>query len=505
MREKGSYISGPMISSRAQELHKEMGYQDTFNASNGWLDRFKVRNGIKLCGIREMKTESDSSAVIPFRTELVSLAKDHNLSLEQIYNADETDLFYKMLPNPESDSNELKASVRAYRERMTVLCCANATGNHKLPLVVIGRGKRSRTFTSNEIKNLPVQYFSQETAWMDKDIFVTWFHSNFVPTVREHLKSQGLPEAALLIIDRNSSHPNNQHLRSDDKTFFVHFLPPKVKNLVQPMEQGIIRDMKLQFRYDLLIEMINKDLTIGEFYKQLHMKDAIRMIAEGWNSITSENIQRSFSKIFPWDENALNQEAEPIISLDSFMELITRIPECMNNNYTKHRLESWLSCDDAEPKKYCNQSMDDISVKNELLGNGTKCEFDSFHEEPQTIEIVSTLQDANHDYTLHQIEEEEEEEDYTTINEEDVDMLEEDEQHDCLDQVQVAEIITEEDNIVYEESEYEVSCKQAVDALDTVVNFMKNDPKSLYRDVVSLMGIKKKLQDRLYQDCNNST
>jgi hypothetical protein len=214
LRDSGAYVSGPMIASRAQELHKELGYTDTFTASNGWLDRFKVRNGIKLCGLREVKTESDINAVAPYKTDLQVLAQWYNLSLEQIYNADETDLFWRMLPNPQQqDMNEVKSSVRAYRERLTVLCCSNATGNHKLPLVCIGRGKRSRTFTSQELRNLPIHYASQETAWMDSEIFKNWFHSHFIPAVRQHLSQQGLPENALLLIDRNPSHPDDQHLR----------------------------------------------------------------------------------------------------------------------------------------------------------------------------------------------------------------------------------------------------------------------------------------------------
>ena len=154
-----------MIAAKAQQFHKDLGYTDTFTASNGWLDRFKVRNGIKLCGLREVKTESDVNAVGPFKAEVESLAQWYNLSLDQIYNADEADLFWRMLPNPDSDVNEVKASVRAYRERMTVMCCTNATGQHKLPLVCVGRGKKSRTFTSHEIKQMPGNacYFSQET------------------------------------------------------------------------------------------------------------------------------------------------------------------------------------------------------------------------------------------------------------------------------------------------------------------------------------------------------
>lgn len=60
----------------------------------------------------------------------------------------------------------------------------------------------------SEVKNLPVQYYSQETAWMDQDIFRNWFHSQFVPQTRQHLRYIGLPETALLLIDRSASHPS---------------------------------------------------------------------------------------------------------------------------------------------------------------------------------------------------------------------------------------------------------------------------------------------------------
>ncbi|KAG5680584.1 hypothetical protein PVAND_010081 [Polypedilum vanderplanki] len=497
LRESGAYISGPMIAQRATQLHKELGYKDNFNASNGWLDRFKVRNGIKLCGIREVKTESDINAVAPFRGEIESIAAWYNLSLEQIYNADETDLFWKMLPNPESDLNEVKASVRAYRERMTVLTCTNATGSHKLPLVCIGRGKRSRTFTSNEIKNLQVHYYSQETAWMDKEIFKTWFHSHFIPSVREHLQSIGLSESALLLIDRSTSHPADQHLRTTDNCFFVHYFPVKVKTLVQPMEQGIIRDMKLQYRYNLLVELINKNLSISEFHKQLSIKDAIRLIFEGWNSVSQENIQRCFSKIFPSPEATLNTSSEPIVSIETFMELIKQIPECINNNYTKERLEYWLSCDDAEPKKDCNSYFNPLSddgnstqiMKNEFE-NSSKV-FDTYSEDvPQTIEIIASTIGS------HLSEDEE-----VLNEEEEVGMIVQEEQHEILDQAE-NEMSEDNDNILYDESECDITCKQALDSLNIVLKFMKSDAESRYRDVVFLSELKKKLKKRLLDTSN---
>ena len=74
-----------------------------------------------------------------------------------------------------------------------------------------------------------MQYYSQEVAWVDQDIFRNWFHSQFVPQARQHLRSVGLPETALLLIDRSPSHPSDQFLRSEDGFFFVQYFPSKVK------------------------------------------------------------------------------------------------------------------------------------------------------------------------------------------------------------------------------------------------------------------------------------
>jgi Mor family transcriptional regulator len=491
------YISGPMIANKAQELHKELGYTDSFSASNGWLDRFKSRHGIKLCGLRELKVESDVNAVGPFRSEIESLAQWYNLSLEQIYNADETDLFFKMMPNPESDSNEVKSSVRAYRERMTVLCCANATGSHKLPLACIGRGKKSRTFTANESKNLTVVYFSQETAWMSSEIFTEWFHHHFVPSVREHLRGQGLAESALLLIDRNSSHPSDQHLRSDDNCFFVQYFNSKVKSLVQPMEQGIVSDMKLLYRYNLLTELIDSKKSTNEFHKMWSIKDAIKIISGAWISISPVTVQQCFSKIFPLDENNTVAQHEPILTTDEFMELVRKIPELVkSNSYTKERLEYWLRCDDAEPKR--NQGM--LDTTNTSMTNDDESEkyFDTYQDEmQQSIEIIDTtehLPQHNNSTTIlvQEYIEEDEMEDQKVDNSQLIES-----QHEVV--LSQADIDASEDNILYEEVECDITCKDALKSLDVVLKFMKNDNESRYRDVVFLSELKKRLQKRLIE------
>lgn len=479
-REQGHHISGPMISVKAQLMHKELGYTEAFTASNGWLDRFKIRNGIKLCGLREVKTESDINAVAPFKATLGELATYLELSLEQIYNADETDLFWKMLPNPDSDVNEVKASVRAYRERMTVLCCANASGTHKLPLICVGRGKKSRIFTSHEIKTMPATYFAQETAWMDQDIFREWFHNHFVPSVRQHLRNQGLKETALLLIDRSNSHPEDQYLRTDDGNFICHFFPPKVKTLIQPMEQGIICSMKRYYRRDLLMDLITKAVTIAEYMKSMTIKDAIRGIAQGWDQVTEETIRHGFSKIFA-SSNDYSVLETVDTSTDAFESLIRKIPECFDYSY--ERLEKWLNCDEAEPQKDCNPNIswqvdqdqaEHLEDENVIYAYENPEDFNHSPLEQQATIIIQQQHDT------------------------DDEMREEIQEDEMVQQEEVLQLQLPQVNIAYEETG-EVTCSQAIDALNIVLSFMKNDTQSLYKDVVMLQDLKKKLRIRLLE------
>jgi hypothetical protein len=50
-------------------------------------------------------------------------------------------------------------------------CCGNAFGNHKLKLVVNGKAKKPRLFKGTEANCIPVHYYNQKGAWMDRERF----------------------------------------------------------------------------------------------------------------------------------------------------------------------------------------------------------------------------------------------------------------------------------------------------------------------------------------------
>ena len=93
---------------------------------------------------------------------------------EQIYNADETGIYYKMLPDKtlavKSDEHK-KEGFKSIKDRLTLLFTVNKTGNHKLKPLCIGKSRAPRCFHHVNMKALPFIHANSKNAWMTSDIF----------------------------------------------------------------------------------------------------------------------------------------------------------------------------------------------------------------------------------------------------------------------------------------------------------------------------------------------
>lgn len=114
------------------------------------------------------------------------------------------------------------------KKRVTVMCCANASGTHKLKLVVIGKSEKPRAFKHIAVNDLPVVYYAQKSAWMDKGIFTKWVLDKWTPEVKSFLASKGLLPKAILVLDNAPSHPHESSLVTEDSMLVPVFLPPNV-------------------------------------------------------------------------------------------------------------------------------------------------------------------------------------------------------------------------------------------------------------------------------------
>jgi len=103
-----------------------------------------------------------------------------NYGPDDVFNADETGLFYEMLPSKTlAFSSDSCSGGKKSKQRLTVLLGSNASGTEKLDPLVIGRSENPRAFKvlARDIRGkakTPVPYKSNTKSWMTTKICAEW-------------------------------------------------------------------------------------------------------------------------------------------------------------------------------------------------------------------------------------------------------------------------------------------------------------------------------------------
>ncbi|XP_039968733.1 jerky protein homolog-like [Bactrocera tryoni] len=297
MRNKNWPVSALMLKEKAKVLLAQVNENESnFNASDGWLQGFKKRYGIRLLQISGEKLSSLPQFVDPYKEKLKAKMAELELCNDQLYNADESGLFWKLLPEKTYVSSmEKRASgVKSEKQRITFLCCSNATGSHKLKLLVIGKAKNSRCFKNFQC---PTDYNSSKSAWMTSAVFKEWFHESFVPQVTSFLKEKGLPIKVLLLIDNAPSHPNEAQLTTEDGQILAMFMPPNVTPLIQPMDQNAIKITKLHYRNSLLASIAATNSNLLDSMKKMTLRRAINLLDAAWSRVSEVTLANCWKYI----------------------------------------------------------------------------------------------------------------------------------------------------------------------------------------------------------------
>uniref|UniRef100_G3U0I3 JRK like n=1 Tax=Loxodonta africana TaxID=9785 RepID=G3U0I3_LOXAF len=210
--------------------------------------------------------------------------------------------------------------------------------------------KKPRSFKSTDTSNLPVSYFSQKGAWMDLSIFRQWFDKIFVPQVREYLRSKGLQEKAVLLLDNSPTHPNENVLRSDDG------------------------------RAGLLQNNLEEGNDLKSFWKKLTLLDALYEVAMAWNLVKPVTISRAWKKILPTvEEKECLDFDEEDISVATVATILQHTKGL--ENVTTENIEKWLEVDSTEPGY-------EVLTDSEIIRRAQGQTDESSENEEEEIELI---------------------------------------------------------------------------------------------------------------------
>lgn len=351
-RSLGEPISGPMLCEKALEFNKKLNGPTDFKASSGWLSKFKQRHGIRQLDVQGESLSGDTVAAEAFIQLFKEIVGDKGFSRDDVYNADETGVNWRSLPRKSLASrNEIRApGYKISKDRVTAMVCANASGTHSLPLLVIGKSKKPRCFKN--VTCLPVTYRAQKSSWMSSDIFLDWYTNTFIPEVKQFREKEGKTGKVLLIIDNAPTHPDIDILNKIDEDFSVMFLPPNVTALLQPMDQGVIAKTKRVYRKELLRQLLlseKDEESVIAFTKKLNLKDCCNFLVSAWANVTQENLSNAWNKLWPKTENieiSIEDHVENV-NIEQIVELCHAIPgfeQCDITDATE-----WINSDENDP------------------------------------------------------------------------------------------------------------------------------------------------------------
>jgi hypothetical protein len=162
-------VSPSLAIAKAKNIAFTLSISDSdFKASWQWLSHFRTRQGLQKMLLHGEGAEVDKNdlELLSALEELYSIIAQYDP--ENVYNMDETGLFFRLLPKysilmPNEDISSTRGKKKA-KDCVSLIVCANVSGTHKIPCIIIGKSKEP---TCIKDQHWPVPYFNQAKAWMD--------------------------------------------------------------------------------------------------------------------------------------------------------------------------------------------------------------------------------------------------------------------------------------------------------------------------------------------------
>ena len=351
VREQNVPVSGPILLAKAEEFAKKLEVEN-FRASTGWLERFKERNGItfkKVCG--EAKSVDTASTDMTEWEQRLRRLLDQYIP-NDIYNADDTGVFYILLPDKTLEYKKVDChGGKKSKERLTALVCANMSGNDKLPLLIIGKSANPRCFKNK--KTLPTPYTSNKKAWMTSEIFTDWLK-------KLDRKLQRQKRKIAMVIDNCPAHPQVRGL----KCIELIFLPPNTTSKTQPMNQGVIQNFKTHYRKRVILRQMKAIDEKKEF--TISLLDAMRLMQQALEMVQPRTIANCFRQANFQCPDSSNDVTETNSGTDDDPEDDIPLARLAQLGLSTATIQDYMTVDDNLPT---SERLTDNDIINDIISS----------------------------------------------------------------------------------------------------------------------------------------
>jgi len=396
MQQQQIPISLMLIQEKALSLYEDLKCKNgdsvdahTFTASHGWFQKFRDRNKLHNIKVAGEAASADKEGATNFIKNLAEIIKSEDYLPQQIFNVDETGLYWKKMPD-RSYISELEKSIPGFKmskDRLTLLLGGNASGDCKIKPLLIYHSENPRALKNISKSSLPVIWKSNRKAWMTREIFEAWVRHHFIQKVDEYCKENNLPFKILLLVDNAPGHS----LCDYNENVKIMFLSPNTTSIIQPMDQGVIHAFKkyyLRITFRQVLRAIDGEngKSLIQFWKEYSIYKAVKNIGDAWNEISISTMSNAWNKLIPQLTTENNMQTEEV---DNVISELVEISKKMNLNLEEDDFINLINSHSTE------MSNEDLMELEDLRKEDSFSEEQEEHEQSKQFETKKMAECLN--------------------------------------------------------------------------------------------------------------
>lgn len=277
-----------------------------FKGSHGWFGRFLRRGQLHNLKITGESASADTEAAEKFPEELQKIITVGGYTYKQVFNCDETAIYWKKLPSKTFISVEEKQAKghKPSKDKFTLMPIINATGDAVLRPLLVYHSENPRALKGIDKNILPVVFRSHPSGWNTQVIFSEYMNGYVSPFVEKYCKENNLENRCLVIVDNCTAHPPG--ITEYGGNIHVVFLPLYTTTLLQPCHQGLIATIKAYYMQNVMRFIINaidregnSKVALRGIWKDYNIKLAIDNLGDALNQLTISMRNGVWKKLCP--------------------------------------------------------------------------------------------------------------------------------------------------------------------------------------------------------------